>query len=263
MSEAQVIEEVGEDGVARLTLNRPDVHNAFNDALISRLTECLRRLERDPKVRVVTLAGNGKSFSAGADLNWMQRTAGYSESENVRDAHALARLMETLNRLAKPTLALVHGSAFGGGVGLVACCDIAIAVEEAAFALSEVKLGLIPAVIAPYVIAAIGERAARRYFLTAERFSAEEARRLGLVHRVVAPDRLEDAAHRMLAALLQGGPVAHAEAKDLIFTIADRPRDTKLNEETAHRIARVRAGEEAKEGIAAFLEKRKPRWVKA
>jgi len=263
MSGPLVLEKVGEDGIARLTLNRPEVHNAFNDELIAALTGALRRLEADQRVRAVTLAGSGKSFSAGADLTWMQRMAGYSEAENLRDAEALARLMRTLNRLAKPTLALVHGPAFGGGVGLVACCDIAIAAEEAAFSLSEVKLGLIPAVIAPYVIAAIGERAARRYFLTAERFSAEQAQRLGLVHQVVAADRLEDAARRASSALLQGGPAAQAEAKDLISAISGRKVDDRVIGETARRIARVRVADEAREGIAAFLEKRKPGWVKA
>src|SRR5690606_19141727 len=172
-------------GVATVTLNRPDRHNAFDDALIAALTQVLRELDADDSVTVVVLAGAGKSFSAGADLNWMRRMADYGREENLADAEALAALMETLNGLDKPTIARVQGAAFGGGVGLVACCDIAIAADTASFCLSEVRLGLIPAVISPYVVTAIGERAARRYFVTAERFDAREAHRLGLVHEVV------------------------------------------------------------------------------
>jgi methylglutaconyl-CoA hydratase len=260
MSEPLYLQEIGADGVARLTLNRPEVHNAFNDVLIAELAAALLALEADERVHSVVLAARGKSFSAGADIGWMRRMADYSEEENLEDARALAGLMSTLDRLAKPTLALVQGPVFGGGVGLVACCDIAIAAEEASFCLSEVKLGLIPSVISPYVVAAMGQAAARRYMLTAERFSARDALRLGLVHEVVPADRLEETATHVLDHLAQGGPQALAVAKDLIFTVAGRPADREMVEETARRIARVRAGEEAREGLSAFLEKREPSW---
>ena len=261
MAEPMFLEAVDAGGVARLVLNRPEVHNAFNDALIAELTAALKRLEQDPEVRAVLLAAEGKSFSAGADLNWMKRMAGYSTEENRADARGLAGLMRTLNDLAKPTIALVQGAAYGGGVGLVACCDIAIAATRASFCLSEVKLGLIPAVISPYVIAAIGARASRRYFLTAERFDAEAALRLGLVQEVVAPEELEAAGRRVLDALLAGGPEAQAAAKRLVRDMAGRPVDDALVEETARRIAEVRAGAEAREGVSAFLEKRRARFA--
>lgn len=260
MTQSFFLESVDERGVARLTLTRQEVHNAFNDRLIAELTTALKGLESDPRVRLVVLAAEGKSFSAGADLNWMRAMAAYSEAENLRDSEALATLMRTLDRLAKPTLALVQGPAFGGGVGLVACCDIALAVDSASFALTEVRLGLIPSVISPYVIAAIGQRAARRYFLTAERFSAEEALRLGLVHKVVAADRLEQSAERLIDTLLAGGPLAQQAAKRLIFDIGARPLDDELVQETARRIASIRVSAEGQEGLSAFLEKRKPAW---
>ncbi len=259
MSDQLVLQKI-DKGVGRLTLNRPEVHNAFDDTLIAQLTAALLSLEADRRVRVVILAAAGKSFSAGADLAWMQRMAGYSEAENLEDARALAGLMSTLDRLAKPTVALVQGAAFGGGVGLVACCDIAIASEAASFCLSEVKLGLIPAVISPYVVAAMGPGAARRFMLTAERFSAQQALNLGLVHEVVPADRLEETAEHILDHLAQGGRRAQAEAKDLVLSLAGRPIDRALMEETAGRIARIRVGEEAREGLAAFLEKRKAEW---
>ncbi len=254
------LETVDERGVARVTLTREEVHNAFNDQLIAELTTALRGLESDPRVRVVVLAAEGKSFSAGADLNWMRSMAGYGEAENLRDAEALGELMRTLNDLAKPTLALVHGPAFGGGVGLVACCDIAIAAEPARFALTEVRLGLIPGVISPYVVAAIGERAARRYFLTAERFSADAALALGLVHEVVPAAALEARGEELVAALLEGGPEALIEAKRLARDVAGRPRDAALIRDTAERIARLRVSPEGQEGLSAFLEKRPPSW---
>ncbi len=259
MSDQLVLQRI-DAGVGRLTLNRPEVHNAFDDALIAQLTAALLSLEADRRVRAVVLAAAGKSFSAGADLAWMQRMAGYSEAENLADARALAGLMSTLDRLAKPTVALVQGAAFGGGVGLVACCDIAIASEAASFSLSEVKLGLIPAVISPYVVAAMGPGAARRFILTAERFSARQALTLGLVHEVVPADRLEETGQKVLDHLTQGGPRAQADAKDLVLSLAGRPIDRALVEETAERIARIRVGEEAREGLAAFLEKRKAEW---
>lgn len=250
------------EGVATLTLNRPDLHNAFDDRLIAELTQALAAEAGDPAVRVVVLTGAGKSFSAGADLNWMRRMAACSEADNRRDAGALAKLMQTLNFLPKPTVAAVQGAALGGGVGLVAACDIAIATADAVFALSEVRLGLIPAVIGPYVIAAIGERAARRYFLSGERFDAKEAERLGLVHAVVARGQLGAAVQAQTDHLLAGGPQALAAAKKLIQRVSRRPIDAAMAKETAARIAAVRAGSEAKEGIAAFFAKHKPAWRK-
>ena len=256
------MEEIDDDGIARVTLTRPEVHNAFNDTLIAELTTALNGLGTDTRVRAVVLASQGRNFSAGADLKWMQRMAGYSEQENLEDARALARLMRTLNELPRPTLALVQGRALGGGVGLVACCDIAVAAETANFTLSEVRLGLMPAVIAPYVVAAMGERAARRYALSAETFTARKALSLGLVHEVVPDEALEDAGRRILRNLLKGGPEAQVAAKDLIFAVTRRPIGDAVVEETAARIARCRATEEAREGIGAFLAKRDPSWLK-
>ena len=250
------------ESVGTIRMNRPDVHNAFDDALIASLTAELLRLDRLPEVRVIVLAASGKSFSAGADLNWMRRMAKYSQAENLRDGMALAGLMRTIDGMRKPTIARVQGAAFGGGVGLVACCDIAIASMEAVFSLSEVRLGLIPSVISPYVIAAIGEREARRYFLTAERFDAMEARRIGLVHEVVNIDALDAAVANMTAHLLKGGPQALAAAKKLIVDVSRRPMDDALLAETARRIAAIRVEAEGQEGLAAFFDKRAPAWSK-
>jgi methylglutaconyl-CoA hydratase len=260
MTSPLFVQEIDKRGVARITLTRAEVHNAFNEAVIAELTAALDGVGQDPRVRVVVLAAQGHSFSAGADLNWMKAMAGYSRAENVEDARRLARLMHTLNSLPQPTVALVQGAAYGGGVGLVACCDIVIAVEEAKFCLSEVKLGLIPAVISPYVVAAIGEAAARRYFLTAEAFSAWEAQRLGLVHEVVDRGALEARGRQIVETLMQGGPEAQRAAKDLIFAVSGRRIDEGLIEETAGRIANLRASDEGREGVAAFLEKRRPNW---
>jgi methylglutaconyl-CoA hydratase len=261
MDSKHILTAVSEDGVASVTLNRAEVHNAFNDAIIADLTGTLRRLGDDDKVQAVVLRAEGKSFSAGADLGWMQRMANYGHAENLADAGALAELMRVLNFLPKPTVARVQGAAFGGGVGLVACCDIAIASDAASFSLSEVRLGLIPAVISPYVVAAIGERAARRYFLTAERFGADEALRIGLVHQVVPADQLDSAVDTILTRLSEGGPAAQRAAKDLIFAVAHRPVDAGLIHDTAERIATVRASSEGREGLAGFLEKRKSAWT--
>jgi len=245
-----------------ITLNRPERHNAFDDALIADLTGQLRAMEADANVRVVVLSAAGASFSAGADLNWMKRMAGFSRDENVRDAMGLAALMRTLAHLAKPTVARVQGAAYGGGVGLVACCDIAVALQGATFSFSEARLGLIPAVISPYVVGAIGERAARRYFLTAELFDAAEAWRLGLVHDLAtSPDDLDDRTGEIAQALLACSPAAQRESKELIRAIAHRPVTSDVIQDTAERIARVRASPEGREGVAAFLEKRKPAWV--
>lgn len=255
------LEEIGEGGIARITFVRGDQHNAFNDAFIAELTTALRGLESDARVRAVVLAAEGKSFSAGADLKWMRAMADYAEAENLADAQALAALMRTLDTFPKPTVALVQGPAYGGGVGLVACCDIVVASEAANFTLSEVRLGLLPAVISPYIVAAIGARAARRYCLTAERISVWEAQRLGLVHEVVAPGDLEACGRRILDAISAGGPKAQGEAKALIAEVAGRPLDADLIEETAQCIARVRVSPEGQEGLTAFLEKRPAAWV--
>ena len=247
-------------GVARITLNRPDVHNAFNERLISDLTAVLRGIDGDETVRALVLAAEGRSFCAGGDLNWMRATANYTPQENLQDAEQLAELMRALDELRKPTIALVQGPAYGGGVGLVSCCDIAIAASSATFALSEVRLGLIPSVISPYVVTAMGIRASRRYFLTGERFSAEVALRHGLVHEVVPPEELEEAGDRVIAALLDGGPKAQEEAKLLIAEVGGEICDDRLRRRTAERIADIRASTEGKEGVSAFLEKRRPKW---
>jgi methylglutaconyl-CoA hydratase len=249
------------DGVVWLTLDRPEIHNAFDDRLIVELTAELARLGADDAVRVVVLTGAGRSFSAGADLNWMRRTAAYDATENLADARALARLMQTLDQLAKPTVARVNGAALGGGTGLVACCDIVVASERAVFGTTEVRLGLIPSVIGPYVVAAVGSRQARRLMLTGERISAAEAARLGLVHEVVADDRLDAAVERVVGELLKGGPHAISAAKMLIRDLAGRPISAELIDQTAQRIAALRATPEAREGVGAFLEKRTPGWL--
>jgi len=247
-------------GVATVTLTRAWVHNAFDDVLIARLTEVFTSMGENPAVRVVVLAAEGKSFSAGADLNWMKRMAGYSREENLADAKALATMLETIDRCPKPTLALVQGAAYGGGVGLVAACDIAIGTAGASFSLSEVKLGIIPAVISPYVLNAIGPRAARRYMLTGERFDAEEAHRIGLLHDVVGSEELVGAGELMISALLQAGPNAQTAVKDLIRAVSFCAPDAVMDK-TAGRIADLRVSAEGQEGLGAFLEKRKPSWI--
>ncbi len=263
MTSETILTTIDALGRATLTMNRPDVHNAFDDALIAGLTSQLKSLEKNPEVRAVLLAASGKSFSAGADLNWMRRMADYTPEENLADAMALAELMQTLNSLAKPTLALVQGPVYGGGVGLVAACDIVLAAPKASFCLSEVKLGLIPAVISPYVVAAIGQRQARRYFISAERFDAAKALQLGLVHEIVADEGLEQAAERLSRILLNNGPEAMAEAKRLMGDVSCGVLDEALIGETAKRIADIRASSEGQEGLSAFLEKRRPSWVPA
>ncbi|MBB4000874.1 enoyl-CoA hydratase-related protein [Aureimonas pseudogalii] len=259
-AEALVTKAIDERGVATLTLDRPERHNAFDEALISVLTSALRDLGSDPSIRAVVLASNGRSFSAGADLEWMRRMASQSWSANLADAAALGELMHTLDRLPKPTVALVQGAAYGGGVGLVACCDVVVSSTRASFCLSEVKLGLTPATISPYVVAAIGPRWARRLFQTAESLSAERAREIGLVHDVVPEADLAAAAEAILANILQGAPGAQAEAKDLAFLREGRPIGADLLQETRERIARRRASDEGREGVTAFLEKRAPAW---
>jgi methylglutaconyl-CoA hydratase len=250
-------------GVGRVTLDRPEVRNAFDDALIARLTQTFTELDRDSSVRAVVLAGNGPAFCAGADLNWMKRMSGYSYDENVRDARALAEMLSTLDRMDKPTIARVHGAAFAGGTGLVAACDIAVGTPEAKFCFSEAKLGLSPATISPYVMRAIGARAASRYFLTAEVFDADEALRIGMLSALVPASELDAAIESLLKHLLAGGSGAHARIKDLVHDVAGRPINDELKADTARRIAEIRASEEGKEGIASFLEKRKPKWSSA
>jgi methylglutaconyl-CoA hydratase len=249
------------EGVARVVLDRPDLHNAFNETLIGELTLTLQTLDANDAVRIVVLSGNGKSFCAGADLNWMKKMAGYGAAENLADAQNLALMLRTLYGLSKPTVAAVHGAAFGGGVGLVACCDIAIAAQEATFSLSEAKLGLIPATISPYVIEAMGARQARRYFLTAERFTAAEALRIGLIHSMAPAGELGGKIDELIGALLLAGPRAQLECKALIRGVSHRPIDPTLIQGTAEHIAAVRASPEGKEGVAAFLEKRAAAWV--
>ncbi len=250
------------DGVARLRLQRPELHNAFDAELIAGLTAALERLAADPAVRVVVLEAAGASFSAGADLNWMRGMAAASEAENREDSLALARLMRTLDELPKPTIARVQGAAFGGGVGLVACCDIAIGAAEAKFGLTESKLGLLPAVISPYVIAAIGSRNARRYFATAEIFDASEALRIGLLHQVVAADALDAAVQKQIGFLLKAGPVASASAKTLVRDVAAHADGARHDADNAALIARLRVSPEGQEGLSAFLDKRSPAWAR-
>lgn len=257
-----LLSKINDEGVATLCMNRPEIHNAFDDHLIAALIAELGRLEADPRVRVLVLTASGKSFSAGADLGWMRRMADYSQAENLQDALQLAELMRRLNGFRRPTIALVQGAAYGGGVGLVACCDMVIASHQASFCLSEVKLGLIPAVISPYVVSAIGSRAARRYFLSAERFGAEEASRINLVHELVAAEELAARGAEFCRLLLKNGPDAMAAAKDLIAAVTRGPIDQAMRQDTAERIAATRSSSEGCEGLTAFLEKRTPSWVK-
>jgi methylglutaconyl-CoA hydratase len=258
----QTLELHREDGVARITLSRPDVHNAFDDRLIADLTAALEALDGDADVRVVVLTGSGSSFSAGADLGWMRRMAQASADENRADALRLARLMRTLDGLSKPTIARVNGAAFGGGVGLVACCDIAVASETATFALSEVKLGLVPAVISPYVIAAIGAREARRWFLTGDVFKADEAHRIGLLHATTHAQSLETIVDQQCDRIKKAGPVAVREAKALVRRFAHAADVQALDAANADLIARLRVSPEGQEGLSAFLDKRKPSWIR-
>jgi len=247
-------------GVARVTLDRPEIRNAFDDALIAALTTALRELDAEEGVRAVVLAGNGPAFCAGADLNWMKRMAGYGYEQNLADAQALAEMLKTLDRMRKPTVARVHGPAFAGGVGIVAACDIAIGSPQAKFCLSEAKLGLSPATISPYVVRAMGERMARRYFLTAEVFDAAEAHRIGLLTAFSASEQLDAEIDEILKHILLGGPQALAKIKDLIRAVAASPLDDPLIADTARRIADIRASDEGREGVSAFLGKRDPAW---
>jgi methylglutaconyl-CoA hydratase len=249
-------------GVGIITLNRPERHNAFDDTMIAELAEIMFSMASDPAVRVVVISSTGKSFCAGADLNWMQRAASYSLDENRNDAGELAEMLRRIADCPKPVIARVQGPAYGGGVGVIAACDMAVATFESKFALTEVKLGLIPAVIGPHVLAAIGERYARRYMLTAEAFSAAEAYRIGLIHEMVADEiALDEAVGEWVDAVLKNGPQALAECKALIRAIAGRPYGPKAIDYTVESIARVRVSPEGQEGLSAFLQKRKPDWA--
>ncbi|MES2760531.1 MAG: enoyl-CoA hydratase/isomerase family protein [Pseudomonadota bacterium] len=257
----QAIDITMHERVATVTLDRPDVRNAFNEGTIAELALAFDELGRDEDVRAIVLAANGSAFCAGGDLNWMKQMAAYSDAENLADAGKLADMLRTIYLCPKPVIARIQGDCYAGGMGLVAACDIAVAAEEANFCLSEVKLGLIPATISPYVIKAMGENAARRYFLTAERFSAREAHRIGFVHELVAAADLDVAVAAIVKALVNNSPNAVKEAKVLVRDIAGRPVDNALLADTAERIAAIRASTEGREGVASFLEKRKPSWL--
>ena len=248
-------------GIATITLNRPDVHNAFDDKLIAHLIALITQAKDDVRTRVLLLASTGKSFSAGADLAWMRRMADASREDNLRDARNLALLMETLNSFPAPTVAKVQGAVMGGGVGLVSCCDIAIASEAAFFALSEVKLGLAPAAISPYVVAKMGVSQARRYFVSGERFSAIRAAAIGLVHEVVLAAELDAKIDHTLDVLLGNGPQAMRAAKQLVQVANPLKVSPELAQYTAGVIADLRASDEGKEGLRAFLEKSSPAWI--
>ena len=246
---------------ATVTLNRPDVRNAFNEDTIAELTRAFRELGSDESVRAIVLAANGPAFCAGADLNWMKKMAGYTHAENHADALQLATMLRTIYECPQPVVARVQGDCYAGGMGLVAACDIVVAVDEAQFCLSEVKLGLIPATIAPYVIKAMGEQASRRYFLTAERFTAATALHIGFAHEVVTSTALDAKVAEIVKALVTNSPAAVRQAKTLVRDVAGRPVDDTLVDDTAARIATIRASEQGREGVASFLEKRKPAWL--
>jgi len=254
--------EVAVDGrLATVTLNRPDVRNAFNETVIAEIALAFDALGRDETVRAIVLAANGPAFCAGGDLNWMKKLAGYSDAENNADALRLADMLRTIYLCPKPVVAKVQGDCYAGGMGLVAACDVVVAAEGANFCLSEVKLGLIPATISPYVIKAMGEQAARRYFLTAERFTAAEALRMGLAHEVVIAEELDARVAAVVKALVGNSPNAVRQAKLLVREIAGKAIDDALLADTAARIAQIRASEEGREGVASFLDKRKPSWL--
>ncbi|MDC8757937.1 enoyl-CoA hydratase/isomerase family protein [Janthinobacterium fluminis] len=250
-----------DEQLATVTLNRPDVRNAFNEQSIADLTLAFERLGRNDSVRAVVLAAHGPAFCAGADLNWMKKMAGYSHAENQADAMQLAEMLRAIYLCPQPVLAKVQGDCYAGGMGLVAACDIVVAAETANFCLSEVKLGLIPATISPYVIKAMGENAARRYFLTAERFTAREAHRIGFVHELASPDALDARTAELVKALVTNSPNAVRQAKTLVREVGGQPVTQALLADTAERIAHIRASEQGREGVQSFLEKRKPNWL--
>ncbi len=263
MPDKKLLIEKDRQGVATITLNRPEVHNAFDNELTTLITESLVELQSDEAVRVVVLTGAGKSFSSGADIGWMRSMTEFTEEENYEDALRLAELMATLNGLGKPTVARVNGHAFGGAVGLVACCDIVVAAADARFCLSEVRLGLVPAVISPYVIEAIGSRHARRFFLTAEQMTTKKARRIGLIHEIAKRGQLDEAVAHQVRMLLKGGPFAMRESKELVRMVGGHhvTADQALRQRTAEIISQMRVSPEGQEGLRAFLEKRAPSWT--
>ena len=256
----KVLFSVNDSGVATVTLDNAAKHNAFDDAIIKTLTDIFDEIAQRDDIKIMVLAANGKSFSAGADLAWMKRMAGYSYENNLKDANALAKMLKALNFLPQTTIAKIQGAAFGGAVGLASCCDIVIASNKASFCLSEVKLGLIPATISPYVVNAIGLKASRRYFQTAERFFADKAMQLGLVDEVVEMDALPSAVENMISTLLSNSPQAMRQAKQLAFDVAYQDINEQLLSDTSERIARIRVSDEGQEGLSAFFEKRKPSW---
>jgi methylglutaconyl-CoA hydratase len=247
--------------VATVTLNRPDVRNAFNDDVIAELTALFLKLGEREEVRCIVLAANGTAFCAGADLNWMKRMAGYTRAENLADAEALARMLRVIYECPKPTIARIQGDVYAGGTGLVAACDIAVSVDTAQFCLSEVRLGLIPATISPYVIRAMGPRAAHRYFLTAEPFGAAEALRIGFVHEVVPAQELDAKVDGIAQTLVRNGPAAVKACKQLLHDVAGRKISTALVTMTVEGIADIRVSDEGREGVQSFLQKRKPSWL--
>lgn len=251
-------------GVLVLCMNRPEVYNAFDAEMIRELTGALLSAEQDDAVRLIVITGTGSCFSAGADLNWMRSLVTASQDENERDALRLAKLMRSLNYLSKPTVARINGAAFGGGLGLIAACDITIAVDNALFGLTEARLGLAPAVISPYVIRRIGETHARRYFLSGERFDCQRAYEIGLIQQTVAAGRLDEIVEAIIDQVLKSGPSAVAQCKQLAFKIAGHSAESQeiTDKYTAGLIARLRVSDEGQEGLAAFLEKRNPGWVK-
>ena len=258
----KVITQIDSRGVAQVTLNNPDKHNAFDDQMIIELTNAFNALAVNANVRIMLLKSEGKSFSAGADLNWMKRMASYSYQQNLNDAYALAAMLKALHQMPMPTIAKVQGAAFGGAVGLITCCDIAVSSFNASFALSEVKIGLVPSTISPYVIAAIGERHAKRYFMTAERFDANTAVQIDLVHEAVDEQLLDEKVEQLITAILCNGPEAVASAKQLVFAVRGKSIDSTLIEHTCKAIADIRVSAQGQEGLSAFLDKRKPNWLK-
>lgn len=251
------------NGVAILTLNRPAINNAFDNEIIYLLIKALEDCSQNNDVKVVKLTGAGNHFSAGADLNWMRRMADLDYSENQKDAAQLARLMSTLYQLNKPTLAEVNGASYGGAVGLIACCDIAIASEGSVFCLSEVKIGLVPAVISPYVVKAIGERQARRYLITGEVIKSEQALKLNLIHEVVPKEAITSRVNEIISSMLNNAPKAMSMSKALVQKVANEPLDDSMIHHTHDLIAQVRVSEEGQEGLSAFLDKRPANWIKS
>jgi len=262
MNNEKVLFAVNKQGVATVTLNNPDKHNAFDDEIIKQLTHVFNEISQRDDISIMVLASNGKSFSAGADLGWMKRMASYSYEDNLKDANALAQMLKALNFLPQTTIAKIQGAAFGGAVGLASCCDLVIASTKASFCLSEVKLGLIPATISPYVVDAIGLKASRRYFQTAERFFSDKAQQLGLVDEVVEPENLTNEVDAMIAKLLANGSQARRQAKKLSQDVAYQTIDDALLTDTSERIAAIRVSDEGQEGLSAFFEKRSPNWQK-